>query len=192
MLWGPGMNALTLAAVTLLTAAPSTGTTEPQAETPRVDGLRGRFAVGVMGAMGSDQGLPSFGLSLQLGAQLNDTWAVYAQLEGSSLLFFYNVGSAALMADATFADLITVGAGVGYVTSNRHTVDLSGLGGEPDRNMQGVQVPLRVQLNLGPTTSSALRHRFFIAAEGAAGFVRGNDTNGLIYTAGVSLGYALM
>jgi hypothetical protein len=186
------MNALTFAALTLMTAAPSVDASAPEQEPVRSDGARARFGIGTFGMVGTDQGLPTLGLSLQLGAQINDAWAVYAQLQGSSLLFIYNVGSAALMVERTFGNIVSVGTGVGYITSSRHILNWDGFNAQPDPFMQGVQVPLRVQFNFGPQPTGASRNRFFVAAEAATGVVQGNETNGLIFSTGVCVGYALM
>ncbi len=155
-----------------------------------------RFGIGVYATAGSidDFGIGVTGLSLQLGVQLNDRYAVYALVQGSTLLALDNMGNASLMVERQFLGRLSVATGVGV--SGHATLAVEG---GPAENGAALDVPLRIALNLGAQQPERARQsRYYVAIDGGLGAVVSSEGRNVWLPgsvagyAGVSFGYASM
>jgi hypothetical protein len=148
-----------------------------------------------------DDGPAPIGTTLQLGAQLNDHFAVYASGE---VAFFLGdaVANTSLMGEFTTSNgywSFATGVGTNFV-QDRCFWSCSTVPNVTDRYFG---LPARVSLNLGPAPTGAARHRFFIALDGFLGAVIGREVSipnaytpskqsPWTYNVGLGFGYQMM
>ena len=137
--------------------------------------IAGGFALGWAHSSRVDTGALVPTLVVNLGVQFGDKAAVYAHVEGGSLLFM-NQGGAYLVGEWTPDRQVSLGTGLGYESMNNESC----CGSDSVRNeWSALSVPLLINFKLGaPPPEKARRADLRLGLEAAAGLEPSTGTLG--------------
>jgi hypothetical protein len=159
--------------------------------------LRFDFGVGVLGGSAQSTRVSAVStapaLKLDLGAQLGDHAALFARVEGGTILLA-NEGAAYFVTEWTPLPPMSIGAGIGYegISIAWYSGCDARVGPCIQNSWSGVSVPLLLTLNLQPRSAAGgggtgAKHpgSLRLELEGAAGYDPRTETSGVHLFVGV-------